>query len=136
MHKTRRSVEPLAETILQPINKAPALYVAIQLGDFVEAAYFPHVEAKRRPSTVRGYRQMWERYLKPRCGDLVMHDAETRAIQGILDTIARGFTCSADAGAHQALNRRDVPVCNHAGSPSNGHNQPSDVHRNDDNSGF
>jgi hypothetical protein len=41
MHKTRRSVETLAETIPEPINKAPALYVAIRLGDFVEGAYFP-----------------------------------------------------------------------------------------------
>lgn len=100
MHKTRRSVEPLAETILEPINKAPALYVAIRLGDFVEGAYFPHVEAKRRPSTVRGYRQMWERYLKPRCGDLVMHDAETRAIQGILDTIEREDALAPQTLAH------------------------------------
>ena len=52
LHKTRRSVVPLAQTLLEPINKVPAPYVAIRLGDFAENAYFPHVEAKRRPSTV------------------------------------------------------------------------------------
>lgn len=57
LHKTRRSVEGLAETALEPINKVPAPYVAIRLGDFAEGAYFPHLETKRRPSTLRGYRQ-------------------------------------------------------------------------------
>jgi integrase len=100
MHKTRRSVESLAETILEPINKAPASYIAIQLADFAEGAYFPHIEAKRRPSTIRGYRQMWLRYLKPRCADFVMHDAETRAIQGVLDTIEREDALAPQRLAH------------------------------------
>jgi integrase len=99
-HKTRRSVEALANKILEPLNKAPALYVAIRLGDFVERAFFPHVEAKRRPSTVRGYRQMWERYLKPRCSDSVMHDAETREFQNILDTIEREDALAPQTLAH------------------------------------
>lgn len=41
LHKTRRSVVPLAQTLLEPINKVPAPYVAIRLGDFAENAYFP-----------------------------------------------------------------------------------------------
>lgn len=32
---------------------------------------------------------MWNRYLKPRCANLVMHDAETRTVQTLLDTISR-----------------------------------------------
>ena len=86
-HKTRRSVETLAETVLEPVNKAPASCVAIRLGDFMDGTYFPFVESKRKPSTVRGYKQMWQRYLKPRCSDLVMHDAETRNIQQLLDKV-------------------------------------------------
>jgi integrase len=86
-HKTRRSVEPLAEELLEPINKAGASYVAIQLGDFVDTVYLPFVETKRKPSTVRGYKQMWARYLKPRCSEWVMHNVETRAVQKLLDTI-------------------------------------------------
>jgi hypothetical protein len=60
----------------------------VRLADFVDGVYLPHVSAKRRPSTVRGYNQMWERYLKPRCTNLVMHDAETRMIQELLDEVA------------------------------------------------
>lgn len=100
LHKTRRSVEPLAQTLLEPINKIPAPYVAIRLGDFAENAYFPHLETKRRPSTLRGYRQMWQRYLKPRCANLVMHDAETRTVQALLDTISAEDKLAPQTMAH------------------------------------
>src|SRR5579863_2809042 len=62
LHKTRKSVQNLADTLLEPINKAPTHHVAIRLGDFVESVYLPHVTTKRRPSTARGYKQMWRRY--------------------------------------------------------------------------
>lgn len=100
LHKTRRSVEHLAQTLLEPINKAPAPYVAIRLGDFAEGVYFPHLETKRRPSTLRGYRQMWNRYLQPRCSNLVMHDAETRTVQVLLDTISTEDRLAPQTMAH------------------------------------
>lgn len=99
-HKTRRSVEPLAEALLEPINRAPALYVAIRLGDFADGVYFPFVESKRKPSTVRGYKQMWLRYLKPRCAGWVMHDVETRTIQSLLDEIEGEEGLGAQTMAH------------------------------------
>jgi integrase len=86
-HKTRRSVEVLAQALLEPINKAGVSYVAIRLADFVDNVYLRFVETKRKPSTVRGYKQMWTRYLKPRCSDWVMHDVETRRVQTLLDRI-------------------------------------------------
>jgi hypothetical protein len=78
-------VQPLADALLEPLNNIPKTYVAIRFGDFVEGVYLPFIESKRKPSTVRGYRQMWLRYLKPRSADWVMHDVETRAIQVVLD---------------------------------------------------
>jgi integrase len=100
LHKTRRSVEPLAQALLEPINKTPASYVAIRLGELAEGVYFPHLETKRRPSTLRGYRQMWNRYLKPRCANLVMHDAETRTLQALLDTISTEDKLAPQTMAH------------------------------------
>jgi len=41
---------------------------------------------------------MWNRYLKPRCANLVMHDAETRTVQALLDTI-----CTEDKLAPQTM---------------------------------
>jgi hypothetical protein len=87
MHKTRRSVEPLAETLLEPINKAPAHYIAIRLADFAEGpiSLTSSLSAGRVQFVDIG---RWG-YVKPRCGNLVMHDAETRTVQGILDAIGR-----------------------------------------------
>ena len=100
MHKTRKSVQELAEEQLKPTNNAPAMYAAIRLQDFAENVYLPHVEAKRKPSTVRGYQQMWKRYLKPRCSELLMHRAETRTIQGLLDEIERTEKLAPQTMAH------------------------------------
>ena len=67
----------MAEELLEPINKAGASYVAIRLGEFMESVYLHFVETKRKTSTVRGYKQMWARYLKPRCSECIMHNVET-----------------------------------------------------------
>jgi len=91
MHKTRKSVALLAETILEPLNRASRAsspLIANRLGDFVDNVYLPHIESKRKPSTYRGYRQMWLRYLKPRCSSSFMHDIEPRGIQQLLDAVA------------------------------------------------
>jgi integrase len=100
MHKTRKSVEALAHERREAIKKVPAQYVGIRLEDFVEGVYLPHVKLKRKPSTVRGYQQMWARYIKPRCADLVMHSAETRSFQGLLDEIEREEQLSPQTMAH------------------------------------
>jgi hypothetical protein len=99
-HKIRKSVELLAQDVLEPINKAPTGYVAIRLGDFAETTYLPFVEAKRKPSTVRGYKQMWQRYLKPRCGDLLLHDVQTHRIQDLLDRVEREDDLGPQTMAH------------------------------------
>ena len=98
-HKTRKSVEHLADAVSES-RKVPANYVADRLGDLVADVYFPHMQLKRKPSTVRGYRQMWERYLEPRCADLVMHSAETHAIQRVLDEVEREEKLSPQTMAH------------------------------------
>jgi integrase len=87
---------------MEPINKLPISYVAIRLGDFVETTYLPFIESKRKPSTVRGYTQMWRRYLKPRlkCTSLVMHTTETRMIQALLDEIEHDEKLAPQTMAH------------------------------------
>src|SRR5258708_29304228 len=100
MQKTRKSVEHLADARCESLGKVPADYVADRLGDFVTSVYLPHMQGKRKPSTVRGYRQIWERYLKSRCADLVMYSAETHTIQGVLDEIEREEELSPQTMAH------------------------------------
>jgi len=100
MHKTRRSVQSIAEAVLEPINKTQSLYVAMRFGEFVDRIYLPFIESKRRPSTVRGYKQMWLRYLNLRCASWLMHDVETRTIQTLLDQIEREDRLGPQTMAH------------------------------------
>jgi integrase len=101
-HKTRKSVEGLVATVMEPVNKVPATYVAVRLGDFVENTYLPFVESKRKPSTFRGYTQMWNRYLKPRtgCTSLLLHNTETRTIQSLLDEVEQQDKLAPQTMAH------------------------------------
>ena len=39
----------------------------VKLGDFVEKIYFPRIEQHMRPSTLKGYHDIWSLHLKPRC---------------------------------------------------------------------
>jgi integrase len=60
----------------------------VKLGDFVERVYFPRIEQHMRPSTLKGYRDIWFLHLKPRCANAWMKDVRTYHVQQWLDDIA------------------------------------------------
>lgn len=67
-HKTKASVRDLANRELEPLNRNSAEPLNVtKLGDFVDRVYLPFVEQQKRPSTYRGYSQVWSDYLKVRC---------------------------------------------------------------------
>ena len=102
-YKTAKSVEHLAEEY-RP-EKAKDTVQALRVttvADFCERKYFPYVVRHKRPSTVRGYRQIWDYYFKPlrksSSVDLpldlppdegLLKDIETYHVQQWLDMIAR-----------------------------------------------
>jgi hypothetical protein len=43
----------------------------VTVGDFVEGVYVPWIEQHKRPSTAKGYRDIWEDHLKPLCSNVV-----------------------------------------------------------------
>ncbi|MFZ1140560.1 MAG: tyrosine-type recombinase/integrase [Candidatus Sulfotelmatobacter sp.] len=55
---------------------------------FIEDRYLPFVEEHQRISTFRGYRNMWRRYLKPRC-NITLREFRTVDGERILDSIAK-----------------------------------------------
>jgi integrase len=88
LHKTKASVRGLADEILAPINahtRRPETVTTVR--DFVETVYLPHVKQHKRPSTHAGYRDAWQRHLKPRCGDAWLREVRTPAVQGWLEEI-------------------------------------------------
>jgi integrase len=89
-HKTRASVRQLAEDILEPLNKkAVSPLTVTTLGDFCERVYLPFVKEHKRPSTLRGYKQMWNDYVKSRCGASWLREVKTCNVQSWLEEIAK-----------------------------------------------
>ena len=66
---------------------------------FTEDRYLPFVEEHKRISTFRGYRNMWRRYLKPRC-DIMLREFRTVDGERILDSIAKEHNLTSTTLAH------------------------------------
>src|SRR5580765_553211 len=72
-HKTQKSVKGLVKEKMDDINRSnrqPEKVVTI--GDFVATIYLPYVAAQKRPSTQKGYRDMWEHHFKARCESILL----------------------------------------------------------------
>jgi integrase len=78
-----------AKELVQAVNRphCPPEKV-VRLGDFVEKVYFPRIEQHVRPSTLKGYRDIWAGHLKPRCAQIWLKEVRTYHVQGWLDEIA------------------------------------------------
>src|SRR5205823_2328096 len=55
-----------------------------------ERVYLPWIEEHKRPSTAKGYRDIWERHLKPLCSDIWLRNTRTYQVQAWLNTIGAG----------------------------------------------
>lgn len=89
-YPNRRSVLLLAEKILAPLNTGQLQpESAMRVTDFIEHHYLPHVQATLRASTYKDYRKdVFEKHLKSRLGDLRLRDFRTVHGQKILASIS------------------------------------------------
>ena len=62
----------------------------VTIRDFVERVYLPWIEEHKRPSTAKGYRDIWEDHLKLLCADVWLKDTRTYHVQGWLNEIGTG----------------------------------------------
>ena len=89
-HKTKASVRSLAAEILAPLNRTCVSPLRVMtVGDFVESVYLPFAEQQKRPSTYRGYKQIWDDYLKDTSASAWMREVKTYDVQAWLEGIAR-----------------------------------------------
>ena len=89
-HKTRASVRRIAEKFLESLNQTSVSPLSVTtIGDFCDRVYFPFLDEYKRPSTVRGYKQIWKGCLKERCHSLWMREIKTHHVQTWLEEIAR-----------------------------------------------
>jgi integrase len=62
----------------------------VTIDDFVERVYLPWTAEHKRPSTAKGYRDIWEDHLKVLCGEVWLKDTRTYHVQGWLNQIGAG----------------------------------------------
>lgn len=94
-YRTKASVMPLVREFLSNVNSNQISPMGtLSLDRFVDENYLPYVSRQKRPSTHRGYRNMWKRYLKPRCGQLRLRDFHTADGEELLVEIARQYDLS------------------------------------------
>ncbi len=62
----------------------------VTISDFVERVYLPWIEQHKRPSTAKGYRDIWEDHLKPLCEQVWLRETRTYHVQGWLNQIGAG----------------------------------------------
>ncbi|HEV2424661.1 MAG TPA: tyrosine-type recombinase/integrase [Terriglobia bacterium] len=84
-------IENEAERHMGTINSGaiPAERI-VTVGDFVQRVYLPWIQQHNRPSTAKGYRDIWEDHLKPLCGNVWIRDVRTYHVQGWLNQIGAG----------------------------------------------
>lgn len=89
-HKTKASVRDLAKQELEPLNRNLAEPLSVtKLSDFVDRVYLPFGKQQKRPSTYRGYAQMWSNYLKTRCQAEWLREIRTHHVQAWLEETGR-----------------------------------------------
>ena len=59
----------------------------VTVGDFVERIYLPWIAEHKRPSTAKGYRDIWEDHLKQLSAQVWLRDTRTFHVQGWMNQI-------------------------------------------------
>ncbi len=87
-YRTESSVRPLVEAILAPINARTARPESTDtVAHFLEHVYLPHCAETLRPSTVKGYRDMWK-LVEPHLGLMRLRDFRTSDADRVLRAAA------------------------------------------------
>ena len=75
-----------AERVLAPVNLgASSPQSGITVADFAPRFFIPTIEARKKPSTAKFYRDLIANHVEPLLGDLRLHAVTTRDVQRMLD---------------------------------------------------
>jgi integrase len=86
--RTVKSVRVLAEEILQPLNEGRQPAGPQTLQNFIERSYLPYASEHKRPSTYKGYFNLYNAHIAPRVGGVKLMSFRTVDAQKLLDGIA------------------------------------------------
>lgn len=72
----------------------------VTVGDFVSRVYLPWIEQHKRPSTAKGYRDIWEVHIQARAEKLWLKDVRTYHVQQLLNDIGQDGKLSRNTLRH------------------------------------
>jgi integrase len=101
-YRSKASVKPFAQEILAPVNAGLLNpQSTMPIAEFVEQVYFPQcAEKELRPSTLKGYRDIWKDHLKARLGKLTLRGFRTVHGEQLLADISRQAGLSRNSLKH------------------------------------
>jgi hypothetical protein len=94
-YRTKRSVRPLADDFLRPINSGKLnVRSTMPVAQFIETVYLPEIEEQvrarvKRASTLKDYKDIFRLHVKGRLGQISLRDFRTVTGEELLKTIAR-----------------------------------------------
>lgn len=86
-YRSRKDLQKLIDRELLPVNAGALPEGSLTFGQFFESFFLPHVEARRKPSMVKFYRDCFRYHLRDRVGDVRLCDFTTAQAQAVLDSI-------------------------------------------------
>jgi len=100
-YRSGGDVRPLADELLARVNAANRQpESAMPVVEFIEHTYLPFVRERKRPSTFRGYRDMFEGHVRDRLGTVRLRDFRTVMGEDLLAAIAEETPLSHASLAH------------------------------------
>jgi len=88
-YQAKGAVKDLAIEFLRQLSDGTSKAEStMSLNRFIENVYLPYVSEQRRRSTYRGYKNVWQRYIKPD-GEIALRDFKTLEGEQMLQAIAR-----------------------------------------------
>jgi integrase len=83
-YRTKRSVRPLADEVLDPLNQGLQVNGPMTLQHYAETVYFPNIKTKKKPSTYKGYFNLYTKHIQPRISGLRLSTCTTADMQRVL----------------------------------------------------
>jgi integrase len=100
-YPTKSDIEPLRVAFMQKVNANVTLAEECEtLSEFVEGVYLPWVDTELRPSTRKGYRQIWENHISERVGDIRLREFRTVDASRMLRAIAGEYELTRNTLKH------------------------------------
>jgi integrase len=94
-------IEPLRVGFMQKINHDRSNGdSSMTLAEFVDCSYLPWIEAERRASTSKGYRELWENHISARIGELRVREVRTVHVSRMLRAIAAEYDLAKNTLQH------------------------------------